>query len=379
MKTMPRFKIPLCLAMVLLVAAPQSAQSARRRSRAKSKAAVIVTVSAKQARSKEDALASLVRKELRKNGIQVSPKPIPRRVVKRKRRLVSYARARRIKRIYALSVGSRGENLVLALADKRAPRMRNAYFAKLSINDTGELDNAVPSLVKAVIRREKPKPVMAQAPKASIPKTGVQEKKAPDTRVQDTTVQVAAFSEISNEEEQGDVQGTVRKKPAAAGSSATGSPREILYGFSLEPGIFLRSPVSMFGGSAKIYYQKRPYRYGLELSGMGGDGSLVSIAARAQYLFRPAWKMIPVVGAGLGYLFLSKGKETEGNGGAFSASVGAQFDELLSWTRMVVEAEVVLPMFSLSRFDFESDNGIIEPVTRSSWDPAVVLKVSCLF
>ena len=45
----------------------------------------------------------------------------------------------------------------------------------------------------------------------------------------------------------------------------------------------------------------------------------------------------------------------------------------------MAEAEVVLPTFSTIRQDPLNENGIVDIVRRSSWNPAILFKLSCLF
>jgi hypothetical protein len=323
-------------------------------------AAVTIPEAARQSRSTVKKCYSVLKEELASHGIKVK-RLVPRRVSKRKRRLVAYARARRLKRVYELRLRQgRGEKVVVKLVERRGRRMRRSFSAKLSAA-VEEVDAVIPLLVEAVIERRRPRPLPPPQPETVVATATVQAAESPSEEVE--------------QEEQEQPVATV----SSEGEAETGG--EFLWGFSLEPGAFMRGAAFLFGGSGKLLYQKRNYRFGAEIGGMGGGGTLISFAVRGQYLFRElfSWKdTTPLVGASLGYTMMTNGEGSEGSGISFSASLGAQFTQL-SWARVVTELEFLLPFYGAERHDPVNNNGIVDIVEHSTWSPAVILKTSCLF
>jgi hypothetical protein len=236
--------------------------------------------------------------------------------------------------------------------------MRRSFSAKLAVG-VEEIGEVIPLLVEAVIERKKPRPLPPPEPETVVA----------------TAVQSESPSEAADAEPEEQPAATV----SSEGEAETGG--EFLWGFSLEPGGFMRGAAFLFGGSGKLLYQKKNYRFGAEIGGMGGGGTLISFAVRGQYLFRElfSWKDVtPLVGAGLGYTMMTNGEGSEGSGISFSGSLGAQFTQL-SWARVVTELEFMLPFYGAERHDPVNNNGIVDIVESSTWSPAVILKTSCLF
>lgn len=333
-----------------LLAGSHSAGAATRRA-ARARTAVTIADTAEQPQSTVKSLHGLIKQELERHGIKVNRRPVPRRVGAKTRRLAAYARAHRLRRVYELRLESEGDRLAVTLSEKRVPGLRALFAARLSAA-VDQLGTVVPRLVEAVIARKQPRPLVAVQ---TAPPTQVGASVEPGATVQ--------------------TQHMPQPAPAAKGRG------EFLWGFSLEPGTFLRAAAGLYGGSGKLFYQlhSRPLRFGGEIGGMGGSGRLLSFALRGQYLF-PIDKtdVAPLVGAGLSYLMQNNQDGATGAGAAFSASVGVQLSQL-SWARLVAETEVVLPMFSAVRQDPENNNGIIDIVRHSSWSPAILFKLSCLF
>lgn len=294
-------------------------------------------------------LRELLVEELEKRGIKVNRKPIPARIVARARGLAAYASAKRLKRVYELRLKSVGETkVVVSLAEKSGPRLRSSFSAKLAAKSRAEVGAIIPQLVEAVVEHKEPVP----PPPAKVATAAPSEQP-----------QISAAPKAPT------------PAPTPAEAPAHG---EFLFGFSLAPGMFLRSPSGLYGGSGQAYYQRGFYRLGLEIGGMGGGGHLVSFGARAQFLLAPSWKIVPLAGAGLGYLLLHGADNTDGGGGFFAATLGAQFNHV-RWARLVAELELVLPMFQVVAYDPQQTNGDFTLVKRSSWSPAAFLKLSCLF
>lgn len=342
----------LCVLTLLLITAPRVGQAAKQRKK-RPRAAVTITETAEQPRKKVKALHTKVKSELEKRGVKVKRRAVPRRLVKRAKRLRAYTRRHRIKRVFDLRVKSRGKGYQVELEEKKGRRMRSAFSAKMAAGNIQEVDAVIPRLVEAVLRRKQPRVLVAE--------------------VQPTTIASDAAAPAA----------TVTEQPAGpkAPSTPDDSRGEFLLGVSLEPGMFLTAAAGLYGGSGKLYYQKTPYRFGVEIQAMFGGGQLLNISARGQYLFPLAStpKITPLVGASLGYLMLTTYDDAEGNGIAFTASGGAQFSHL-GWTDLVAELELVLPFFAATRHDPDLDNhGILNLVENSTYAPAVVLKLSALF
>jgi hypothetical protein len=351
----------LTLACFLLLLGPGPGHAARRHRRAKKaraarhlplKAAVIITETADQPQATLNTLRSLLETELEGNKVLVSRKTIPRRLLASPRRLATYARKNRVNRIFELQLMPMGKKLVVTLADsaKEGRRFREAFSAKLSAGRVEDLDALIPVLVEAVIARKSPRPQVLSV----------------RTEVQPVTVRAEAETE-----------------PAPASPNAPAHERqpygEFLWGFSLEPGTFLREAAGLYGASARLLYQlkARPIRFGAELAGAWGDGRLLEAGVQAQYIFLPG-DISPVAGAGFGFTMLNDAGGASGAGVAFSLSAGAQFSQL-RWTKLVAEFEVVLPAFTVERQDPELDNGILNVVRHARWSPAGIFKLGCLF
>jgi hypothetical protein len=348
--------ITLSLSALLLLAWSVDSDAARRglasrKARAKATgAAVAIAQTVKKTKVRK--LHAMVRKELQKRGIKVKRRPVPRKLTRRraKRRMVAYARAHRLARIYEVRVrATAGDELVVSLSEKKAPKMRRAYSAKLPIRDLEQLDEVVPRLVEAVVERKEPRVTK------SVKVAGaMQSQEVPST---EQTVQAAPDAPVEAPE------GEVRS--------------QWLWGFSLQPGVLMVSPVGMFGGSGQLYYQRNNLRFGVEVGGMGGGGTLVNITARAQYLYELTPQITAVGGGGLSYTMMENG-EFDGSGGSASITLGAQLARF-SWALLVAEAEFVLPFFSIVRDGFEFNNGITSIVNEKAYTPAAMFKLSCLF
>lgn len=328
-----------------------AARRGRRKARAKATgAAVAIAQTVKKTKVRK--LHAMVRKELQKHGIKVKRRPVPRKLTRTraKRRMVAYARANRLARIYEVRVSaSAGDELMVSLSEKKAPKMRKAYSAKLPIRDLEQLDEVVPTLVRAVVERKEPRVTK------SVKVAGAMQSQ--ESATTEETVQAAPDSPVEAPE------GAVRS--------------QWLWGFSLQPGVLMVSPVGMFGGSGQLYYQRNNMRYGVEVGGMGGGGTLINITARAQYLYQLTPEITAVGGGGISYTMMENG-EFDGSGGSASITLGAQLAKF-TWALLVAEAEFVLPFFSIVRDGFEFNNGITSIVNEKAYTPAAVLKLSCLF
>jgi len=343
--------LALFVSAFLLVAWSVDSDAARRsRRKAKPRKGAAVAIAQTVKKTKVRKLHAMVREELQKRGIKVKRRPVPRKLTRAKRRLVAYARAHRLARVYEVRVrASSGDGLVVSLAEKKAPKMRKAYSAKISIRDLEELDEAVPNLVEAVVERKEPrvtKPVKVAG--------AMQSQEVPTT---EETVQAAPTSPVEAAE------GEVRS--------------QWLWGFSLQPGVLMVSPAGMFGGSGQLYYQRNNMLYGLEIGGMGGGGTLVNLTARAKYIYELTPQISALGGGGLSYTMMENG-EFDGSGGSASVTLGLQLSKF-TWALLVAEAEFVLPFFSIVRDGFEFDNGITSIVNEKAYTPAAILKLSCLF
>jgi hypothetical protein len=317
-------------------------------------AAVAIPETGDQPHATVRSLHTLLQAELGKHGIKVKGRLVPRRVSIRRRGLAAYARAHRLKRVYELRLLPVGEKLVVMLDEKRGRRMRSTFSAKLSASSAEELDAVVPCLVEAVVTRRQP---------------------SPPTPPQPAKAKVADAAPAA-----GEAASSSSAVVPVASVAAQGTPRqtEWLWGFSLHPGSFLRSFAGLYGGSAELYYDTAPWRFGAEAGGMGGSGRVLTVSGRAHYRFLTSEKLSPMIGAGLGFMMLENDEGASGNGVSFSMTGGAQLGYLKA-AKLVAQAEIILPLFSAKRHDPESDNGIIDIVQHSKWSPAVVLKLSCLF
>jgi hypothetical protein len=348
----------ICVLTLLLITAPRIGQAARRKSRAR-KSRVAVSVTAKQSKQTVATLRRLVRSELEKQGIKVH-RLIPTRWSKSRRRLAIYARRHRVRRLYSLSLVPEGKGYRVMLTEKQGRRLRDVFTAKLTASSIVQIEPVLARLVAAVIKREPPRqPVLVAEVK---PTTIASDAATPATPTATTAVAQPA------------------EDPSPPASPGTEEKGQFLIGVSLEPGTFLTAAAPLYGGSGKLYYQKRSYRLGAEIQAMFGEGRLLNIAASGQYMFPLGSmpKITPLVGANLGYLMLTTQDNSEGNGIAFSASGGAEFSQL-SWTRLVAEVEFVLPLFVAKRHDPDLNNGILDLKEHSAYSPAVVLKLSALF
>jgi hypothetical protein len=230
------------------------------------------------------------------------------------------------------------------LTEKRGRRLKAVFNAKLATSSIVQIEHVLARLVEAVIKREQPRqPVLV----AEVKPTTI----ASDAAAAPTPTATTAVARPAED------------PPPAPETAEKGL---FLIGLSLEPGTFLTAATALYGGSGKLYYQKKSYRLGAEIQAMFGDG-LASMP-----------KITPIAGANLGYLMLTTQDNSEGNGIAFSASGGAEFSHL-SWTRLVAEIEFVLPLFMAKRHDPDLQNGILNLKEHSAYSPAVVLKLSALF
>jgi hypothetical protein len=326
----------LGIAPSLTAAAPRAAQTPL--------AAVVLPGTQDEA----SGLRELLVEELEKRGIKVNHKPIPARIVAKARGLAAYASAKRLKRVYELRVKTIGEaKVMVSLAERSGRRLRSSFSAKLAAKGRAQVAAVIPQLVEAVVERKEPVPPPPPKVAAAAP--------APPTQINATPPETPAAPP-----EPGQKRG------------------EFLFGFSFAPGLFLNSPSGLVGGSGQILYQRGFYRLGLEIGGMGGGGHIITFSGRGHILFAPSWKIVPVAGLGLGYLLLHGSDGTDGGGGFFATTVGAQFNQV-RWAKFVAELEFVLPMFQVAAYDPQLTNGNFELVKRSSWVPAGFLKLSCLF
>jgi hypothetical protein len=340
-------RVPILFALCVALAPAQSWSAPR------SGGAALAAVVLPEAGDQGSQLRELLVEELEKRGIKVNRKPIPARIVARARGLAAYASAKRLKRVYELRVKPVGQaKLVVSLSEKKGRRLRASFLAKLPARSRAEVTAIIPQLVEAVVQHKEPVPPLPPAPKVAT-----------------------AAAPTSAQQQQQQISAVPTPAPPPVEQPAHG---EFLFGFSLAPGMFLRSPSGLYGGSGQVYYQRGFYRVGLELGGMGGAGHLISFGARSQFLLAPSWKVVPVVGAGLGYLLLHGADNSDGGGGYFAATVGAQFN-YVRWAKLVAELEFVLPMFSLAAYDPQETNGDFNIVKRSTWSPTASLKLSCLF
>lgn len=309
-------------------------------------AAVAIPEAGNQPRTTVRSVHALLQTELKRHGIRVKSRLVPRRVSVRRRGLAAYARAHRLRRVYELRMLPVGEKLVVMLDEKRGRRMRKSYSAKLAAENVEQLDLVVPRLVAAVVERREPEPLPPPKP--------------PVVAAADT--------------------GTATDESPAAAVTAEGTPRqtEWLWGFSVHPGSFLRAAAGLYGGSAALYYDMRPWRVGIEAGGMGGSGRVLTASARGHYLFDLGEKTTPMVGAGLGFMMLTNEQDGSGSGVSFSLTGGAQLAHLKAAT-LVAELEFILPLFTAARQDAENDNGIVDIVKHTRWSPAVLARLSCLF
>jgi hypothetical protein len=310
------------------------------------RAAVTFVDAGDQPRSKLRSLRALVEGELEQHEIKVVRKPAPPLVSPGARALGSYARARRLDRVYDVRLRAEGRRLVVTLTERKAPAMRSTFSARLAAESADRVDAIIPRLVGAVVARKEPEPEPQQQPK------------------------VAALTSPSE-----------APAPSAAVAATAAPPQrrgEFLIGASVDLGSYLHSAAGLYGGAVKLFYQySQPLRFGLEVGGQGGGGAAFRVGTRADWLFS-ASGLSPIAGAGLGYVALRNGQQGEGGGGYFSASGGVEYARLRH-VRLVGEVEVLLPFFKATRHDIVSDNGIISMVPTSAWSPSALVKLGCLY
>jgi len=327
----------LTLLAPLALALPSPASAARA-----PRAAVSVVEAPEALRDQLKGLRAVVEEELEQHEIKVLRKPVAPQGSGVKK-LGTFARARRLDRVYDVRLLPEGKKVVVVLTERKAPAMKSTFSARLAAVSAEKVKAVLPKLVGAVVARQEPEPDPQPAAAAAPAE--------PVSPAPETAVHAAAPAPVRR--------------------------TEWLVGASVELGSYLNAAAGIYGASGRLIYQRGALGVGLELGGGGGGGTAFHAGLRADYLFLSSG-ISPIVGAGLGYLLAKAADKAEGSGGYFSASVGVEYARLRP-VRFRLEAEVYLPFFEAKRSEIQSVNGIVDLTTIGSYSPAAVIKLGCLY